>query len=301
MKSPFQISFLALSIILIFCSAFTKEIEGYDEKLVEVSTAIFNSDRFHMISMKRGSNRIKAKYFAATDPSNNKTVPERYNAWKKGKNIIAVSSGTYMTDCNPANAKPVGLSIDNGVIVNKNLDLKLGGLIIVYQTGGIEATKISDGNLGIIDNGNKKIININNSFDRNNFVAWAKTNEATVFQSHLLVYHDKINTNYCDSKTQSCAKKASRRFLAIGEDHNKEIVHILIHSPSETTLHDGTSKVYKFLKDFKEMNKVQFMINIDTGCQDVFNLYKSDGTKYSKIKGTLDENEAVNLLVYYYE
>lgn len=301
MKSRFRISFLTLSIILIFCTAFTKDIEDYDEDLVEVSTAIFNSDRFHMISMKRGSNRIKAKYFAATDPSNNKTVPERYNAWKKGKNIIAVSSGTYMTDCNIVNAKPVGLCIDNGIIVNKNLDLKLGGLIIVYHTGGIEATKISDGNLGISDKGNTKIININNSFDRTSFVTWAKSNEATVFQSHLLVYNDKINTSYCHSKTQSCANKASRRFLAICKDHNNEIVHTIVHSPSETTLHDGTTKVYKFLKNFKEMNQVQFMINIDTGCQDVFNLYRSDGTKFNKIKGTLDENDAVNLLVYYYE
>jgi hypothetical protein len=301
MKSPKQISLMVLTIFIIFCSAFTKNIEDYDEDLVEVSTAVFNSDRFNMITMKRKNERIKVKYFAATDPSNNKTVPERYNSWKKGKNIIAVSSGTYMTDCNAVIAKPVGLCIDNGVIVNKILDTKLGGLLIVYQTGGIVATKVSDGNLSIIENGNKKNININNSFDRNNFVTWAQKNEATVFQSHLLVYNDQLNTSYCNSKTQSCAKKASRRFLAICENENNEIVHVIIHSPSETTLHDGTTKVFKFLKDYKEMKSVKFMINIDTGCQNVFNLYKSDGTKYTKIKGTLDESEAANLLVYYYE
>lgn len=301
MKFFKQIPFLTLAIIFIFCSAFTKDIKDYDEELVEVSTAVFNSNRFHMITMKRGTNRIKAKYFAATDITSKKTVPDRYNSWSKGKNIIAVSSGTYMTDCNPYLAKPVGLCIDNGIIVNNNLDTKLGGLVIVYQTGGVVATKISDGDLTINDNGTNKTINIANAFDRNIFTRWAKSNEATVFQSHLLVYADKLNTSPCYSSTQSCSNKASRRFLAVCFDENNEVVHVIIHSPSETTLHDGASKVFKFLKDFKEMNKVQFMVNLDTGCQDVFNLYKSNGTKASKIQGTYDEVDAVNLLVYYYE
>lgn len=292
---------LSALIIFLFSTAFIKGTDGYNEELVEVSTAVFKSDKFHVISLNRQNKRIHAKYFAATDPHNNKSVSERYLAWKKGKNIIAVSSGTYMTSCIPAYAKPVGLCIDNGIIVNNSMDTRLGGLVIVSQTGSIVATKISDGNLTIHENGENKQIDINKTFDRNHFVNWAKNNDATVFQSHLLVYEDKLNTSPCTGTTKSCSNKASRRFLAVGFNENNERVHIIIHSPSETTLYDGTYKVFKFLKEFKEMRKISFMINLDTGCQDVFNFYHTDGSKTPKIKGTLDEHEAVNLLIYHYE
>lgn len=295
------LSSTTLLLIFLISSAFISGEEYYDEDLVEVSTAVFKSEKFHIITLHQQNHRISAKYFAATDPYNNKTVPQRFHTWKKGKNIIAVSSGTYMTTCSSESAKPVGLCIDNGVIVNNSIDSKLGGLIIVNQKGDITATKISDENLHIQENGSNKIVDIKNSFDRNKFVNWAKSNDATVFQSHLLVYEDKLNTSPCTNSQQSCARKASRRFLAVGLNEQNELIHAIIHSPSESTLYDGASKVFRFLKDYKEMRKIHFMINLDTGCQDVFNLYYSDGTKASKLNGSLNENDAVNLLVYHYE
>ncbi len=297
----FQRYLPSLTALLIFLisTAFIKGVEEYDEDLIEVTTAVFKSEKFHVVVLKRQNQRISAKYFAATDPYNNKTVPERFQLWKKGKNIIAVSSGTYMTTCSPQTAKPAGLCIDNGVIVNNSIDSRLGGLIIVNQKGDIKATKISDGNLSIP--GNNKAIDIKNSFDRNTFINWAKNNDATVFQSHLLAYDDLLNISPCNNTQQSCAKKASRRFLIAGTDENNERINVIIHSPSETTLYDGAVKVFRFLKEYKEMKSIHFMINLDTGCQDVFNLYYTDGSKANNLKGTLHENDAVNLLVFHYE
>ena len=43
------------------------------------------------------------------------------------------------------------------------------------------------------------------------------------------------------------------------------------------------------------------MINLDTGAQDVFELYNSDCTLNGSIKGQLDPRRAVNLLTYYFK
>ena len=143
----------------------------------------------------------------------------------------------------------------------------------------------------------------NNSFDRVQFIKWAEDNEATVFQAHLLAYKDKLDISIC--KTGTCLNPASRRFLAVCKDQNDKLVHTIVHCITETTLYDGSYKVYNFLKDFKDMKEVIYMVNLDTGCQNVFSLYKPDGVEKSiKVVGGnyfYKIEQAVNLLVYYYE
>ena len=302
----FQLLIFAITSFILL--SFTTGDNIYDPALVEISTTTYNSDKFIMVSMKRDGGRIKAKYFAATDPNTNKTVPERFKKWTIGKNVITYSSGTYMTACDQyLSPKPVGLCIDNGIIVNKSLSNDLGGLVIVYPSkggGGIVASRLKDGNLTVQTSSGSKIFDIkNNSFDRVQFIKWAEDNEATVFQAHLLAYKDKLDISIC--KTGTCLNPASRRFLAVCKDQNDQLVHTIVHCITETTLYDGSYKVYKFLKDFKDMKEVVYMINLDTGCQNVFSVYKSDGMKKSiKVSGNNDFfniEQAVNLLVYYYE
>ncbi|MFN8263737.1 MAG: hypothetical protein U0T07_09445 [Chitinophagales bacterium] len=294
--------FTVASLILL---SFTIGDNNYDASLVEISTTTYNSDKFIMVNMKRDGNHIKAKYFAATDPYTNKNVTERFNSWSVGKNIVSYSSGTYMTACEPSNnPKPVGLCIDNGEIVNKSLTNDLGGLVIVYATGGVVATRLNDGNLTVQTNSGNKMYDIkNNTFDRVEFINWARDNEATVFQAHLLVYKNNLDMSRC--KSGNCLKLASRRFLAVCKDQNDKVVHTIIHCTTETTLYDGAVKSFNFLKEFKDMKEIVFMINLDTGCQNVFKVKKSDGTE-KIIKNTpnspfLDVSAAVNLLVYYFE
>jgi hypothetical protein len=83
--------------------------------------------------LNKAGQRIKAKYFAAPDIG--KTVYKRYLDWStRIKNIVLVSSGTYMDECdNAETAKPVGLTIDNGVPVTETLiTKKMDALVIIY-------------------------------------------------------------------------------------------------------------------------------------------------------------------------
>ena len=73
-----------------------------------------------------------------------------------------------------------------------------------------------------------------------------------------------------------------------------------MHNPVHTTLYEGSRKVLQFLQEYKEM-EVIFMINLDTGAQDVFELYNPDCTINATIRGQLKPSEAVNLLVYYFK
>ncbi len=267
----------------------------YDPEYVEISSTVWDGDKYVMVTMKREGDRVKAKYFAASDYNGN-SVYQRYNSWSAGKNIVLVCSGTYMND----SYQPVGLTIDNGVMVNNTLSDEFDGLVIVYATGGIVVSNLDEGNLYINCSGAGKYFDIRKSWDKAQFVECAKAMEATVFQTHLLIWNNELqlkNTPGC--KLPPCERE--RRFLAVCKDEDGNIHHIIVHSPTYSTLYEGARKVLKFLTEFKEMEKVVFMINLDTGYQDVFKLYDKNGNVKDDIKGQKDLSIAVNILAYYFQ
>lgn len=211
-----------------------------------------------------------------------------------------VSSAGYMDSY----GTPVGLTIDNGKLVNKNLGKDYNGnpfdgLIIVYATGGIVATDLRKGDLtlqgGGIASGRKFDIR-NNWQDRNDFIAWAQEQEATVFQTHLLVYKNQLAIGYNGS-----SKSQERRFLAVGKDKSSgDLCHVILNLPEYTALYNGAVRAKKFLNDTGNM-EITFMINLDTGYQDVCFLYNKDASVNTLIHGQKSLEYAVNLLAYYYE
>ena len=271
---------------------------NYDREYVNISTVKHKGVDYKLIYMKRGEsqNRIKAKYFAAKDPYKGTFVPDRYINWKANKSVICVTSGTYMDSY--IDPKPIGLTVDNGIVVNRTLENDMDGLVIVYATGGIVATNIEDRDL-VVQGGDIGGIQLNiknNTFHRTKFLEWCQQNEATVFQTHLLVYKNSLKIDASTSKPD----KRERRFLVVGHDEDGNLVHCIIHSPEYTSLYDGANKVYNFLNSFREMNIV-FMVNLDTGAQDVFTLFDEAGKERHDVKGHLQIEKAINLLVYYYE
>ena len=91
----------------------------YLDDYVEISSVKSDTDTYDVVAMRRSGDRIKAKYFAARD-YNGKSVHERYKLWSKSNpNVILISSGTYMNNY----SIPVGLTIDNGIVVNQNLKI----------------------------------------------------------------------------------------------------------------------------------------------------------------------------------
>ncbi len=280
--------------------SFVSSISGYNQSFVQISTVKNGADQYKLVYMQRGASgkRIKAKYFAANDPYNNTTVPNRYRNWKSsGKQIICATSGTYMDNLTASRATPVGLTIDNGVVVNRSL-ANFDGLVIVYATGGVVATNLEDKNL-TVQGGSISGIPLDirgNAYHREQFIKWCEDNEATVFQTHMLAYKNQLKISSYNSSKDS----RERRFLVVGTDENGQVVHCIIHSPQYTTLYEGSKRALSFMNDFKDMNVI-FMVNLDTGAQDFFDLYNSDGTLNNTITGQKSVNDTRNMLVYYYE
>jgi hypothetical protein len=264
----------------------------YESKYVEISQVKYEDNAYNIVYMKRDSSRVNAKYFAAKD-FNGKSVYQRYSTWAASKNIILVSSGTYMDNT----GRPVGLTIDNGVLVNNTM-ADFDGLVIVYATGGIVVSNLDDKDLTV--QGIEKKLDIRNSaFDRQTFIEWAKNHEATVFQTHLLVHKNVLTINPGLNGTNSRTAR-ERRFLAVGTDKKGKTIHCIVHCTEYATLYDGTARTKTFLNEYKDLN-VTFMINLDTGNQDVFELYNKNCTVNQSIKGRVSVSRAINLLAYYFQ
>ena len=281
---------------LIFSSFNVKLIsqQCYSQDLVEISGVTFKQEKYYVITMLREGERIKAKYFAAQDFNGN-NVYSRYLEWKKyNPNVVLFSSGTYMDD----RGNPQGLTIDNGTIVNQTLIYnKMDALVVVYASGGIAVSNLKDGDLRININGTNRILDIRkNPNDLDDFIEWAASQRATVFQTHLLVYKNQLKIDSYTSKKD----ERERRFLAVGKNEDGKVVHSIVHCPQYSSLYEGSKKVLDFLSTAKHLD-ITFMINLDNGAQDVFELYNSNCTLNGSIKGQLDPRRAVNLLTYYFK
>ena len=289
-------NFIVLVVIFTLFSSFKAFFSIYNSDFVEISTVTYKNEKYSSVLLSRKDDRVKAKYFAAKDEFGN-NVYSRFEKWKlKNPNIILLSSGTYF-DGLFGLEKPVGLTIDNGELVNETLENdKMDALVIVYATGGIVATNLKDGDLAVGSNPNKKYNLRGNTWDKQEFIEWAKENNATVFQTHLLVYKNVLKIGSNSSQTQR-----ERRFLAVGKDDEGNYKHIIVNCKNQTlTLYQGAKNALDYLNNFENIT-VTFLVNLDTGAQNVYQLFNKDGSVNPNIKGTEDPRIAKNLLVYYYE
>lgn len=262
----------------------------YSTSDVDISTYPYKGKTYHTITLNRSKKRVKAKYFAYKD--GNTTVYDRYKKWKVGRDIILVSSGTYMDYYNQT--KPDGLTIDNGIPINRKLN-DFGALVVVYATGGVVVADIMNENINMRCGSQYESFNLQNSYERSKFIDCAQDVEATTFQTHLLVFEDELKIY-----SNSSPAKRERRFLAACY-YGDQLYHVIVYVSEYVTLLDATREVYDFLKQGREYDEVVFMVNLDTGMQDVFNVYDTQGNAYDYPKGPLELSKAVNLLVYYYE
>jgi len=270
------------------------------DNLVEAKASTIDNETYGIIKLSRKDNHVKVKYFAAKDYYGT-SVYDRYKNWAVGKKVVAVSSGTYMNMCEtPAYATPIGICIDQGKVVNEDLVYdRLDALAIVYATGGMVVSNLKAGNLRVTGKeGNASVYDIRKSaYHKSLFVDWAQVNEATVFQTHLYVFEDKIMITSNGSST-----KASRRFLAVCKYSGNSICHYIINLPVASTENEGVRKAYRILKEGEGVEQIVFMINLDTGCQNVFNFYRNGSLETnSLLKGSESISSAINLLAYYYE
>lgn len=267
----------------------------------EVTTYTLEDGSSHVgqsIWISRKSGRVKAKYFA--HKQNGSHVHHRYTMWRVNddskKEIILKSSGAYATGWNGSDI-PVGVTVDNGIIVNRNYHDEMDGLVIVYATGGIAVSNIEEGDL-YLESLNRKV-NITNAYDRSNFLSWAEKEEATVFQMHLMAYKNEIKVG----KYNSSSSTAKRKFLVLAKNTDGDLFHIIFYLNKRSyTLYKATELVFNYLKDTKDMNVIA-MINLDTGGYDILN---TAGTvtdcKDDNVWGSSNNyDNMTNLLTYHYE
>ena len=272
----------------------------YSEDYVATSNLTIDNELYAVVKMSRQDKRVKVKYFAAKD-YNGTPVYNRYQEWARNKNVIAYSSGTYMTDCNATSAKPVGLCIDNGSLVNRSIETsRFDGLAIVYPAGGgggMVVSNMKDCDLTVNVAGTNTKLCLKNSWDFEKFLNWSRENQATVFQTHLFVYKNELSVFPGGSQTTGL-----RRFLAVGKDEDGNVMHYIVNLTGANTIYEASVKIKRYLNDREKLD-ITFMINLDPGCQNVFQVFRADGNVDGRkgFSGDTPISNAANLIAYYYE
>ena len=240
----------------------------------------------HAIWMDRtaSGSRIKAKYFASGN------AYEKFSNWRDGKNIILVSSGAYSSGLNGSNSIPVGICVDNGVIVNRAIEHKMEGLVIVEAVGGVRVSDVEKGNLYLGSLGKR----VNPIKDKLVLLNWGRAESATIFQTHLLAYDNELRT-YDNGPKQ----RASRGILALVIDKDGNVMHILFEIDRQVSLYNAAKDVLKTLT--KRKLDVVGLMNLDRGAYDIMSVFNDNNRSLSFMNGSVPVSSATNLLVYYYE
>lgn len=244
----------------------------------------------HAIWISRKSKQVKAKYFAHQLYGN--SVYDRYKSWRPGKDVVLMTSGAYTSK---DYIKPVGLTVDNGEIVNNKYHDSMDGLVIVYATGGIVVSNVEDGDLSLKSLGDEDI-DVKESVQRRRFLSWAEEETATVFQTHLVIYKNRLQF-----KSDNGAK-AKRKLLVLAKTADGDLFHVLIYSKERLyTLYEIAQGILNYMGSMN-MNVIA-AINLDTGMFDIIGT--GEGAKDCKgnfITGTKNNREQMtNLLSYQFD
>lgn len=242
----------------------------------------------HSIWLSRASKRMSAAYFSAGDVYNN------HKTWSRGKEVFLTCSGAFSDDLDKTDgALPVGINIENGYAKNRKVKKDgMDALVIVYATGGIVVSDLTAGDLYLNSLGKKLDIRASTT-DKYDFLEWAKDEQATVFQTQLLVYNNKLKIDERGRKN-----KRERRFLALATTNSGQLYHIVFDLPEGTYLYDGAQKVLAHL-NAQDMD-VTAVLNLDTGAYNVLKVNTGDDEVDQELKGKTSISRAVNLLSYYY-
>jgi hypothetical protein len=277
----------------------------YDQKLVKFDYKEINGNPFGVVKLNMTNQRVKVKYFASKDANSNLSVYQRFSDWAFNKKLILVSSGTYYYYPNKNNrdkntARPVGICIDNGNIINKTTDDKLDALAMIYSSGKIVVENLKNKTISVKDaSGNPINLNLDNALDKNLFYKWATDVKATIFQTHLFAYKGNLLVGQ-----NSNSFKDYRRFLVAGINNNNETVQYIINLPFNSTILEGSKYALDYLKSNENLKEISFLINLDTGAQNAMETYHpktGDRLNNSNFSGIKEIKDAINLIVYYYQ
>lgn len=291
---------IVFSIFLFFGSEIFAQ---YDQRMVKFDFREEEGNPYGIIKLNMKNERIKVKYFASKNESG-LPIMERFNEWGFNKNLVLCSSGTYYfypnkNNRNKNSALPVGLCFDNGVAINKVLDPKLDGLVLIYPSGQIVVQNLKDHVISFAKKQGSVTFNLQDALDKQLFFKWAQEVKATIFQTHLFVHNNKLLIG-----TNANNYKDYRRFLAGTVNESGDLIYYVINLPFNSTILDGSVKAQNYLKNVERVRSISFLINLDTGAQNTLNVYHPKTGKLMdnpNFSGTKTLKDAINLIAFYNE
>lgn len=246
-----------------------------DEKGKEIGQAVW---------MQRP--HLKAKYFAYQNVSN------KFHQFKQQKDIVLATTGGFTNSFH----QPEGLTVENGNIVNAVLMHDRHGLVMVRESGGINVLNLKRDKFHL-PLGHKKVKTINNPLESlvaySELLRWCRDFKATLFQTQLLAYSDKLLIHPGKAKNQL----RERRILALFSDKNTGAVHHAIFNiEASYELATIAEEVYSLIASRNK--KIEAILNLDVGSYNILEVYDDHEKRLNYIKGPVRINEATNLIVY---
>jgi hypothetical protein len=203
-----------------------------------------------------------------------------------------------MIDVGTGNKAPLGLTIDQGEPINRNLERNgFDALVINGGENKLRVYSLISGTITI--EGNNFNLKEASGKGKASFLLWAKKLNVTVFQTHLLAENDKLliykyGCTNCEPR--------ERRFLLESKNIKSGVVsqHLIQRQTnSPVTLYQGSKDVLEYFKSIGEV--VNWMINLDTGKQNAFACFDSKGLLNPEVFNEPKIVNAGSLLLYYLE
>ncbi|MDC7996665.1 hypothetical protein POW22_01425 [Gilvibacter sediminis] len=239
--------------------------QSYYNGRFTIETYEYGDRDFTLYDMSRAAidtfgSTIGAKYFVANSY-------DRLMEWKEDKEILLITSAAYLDSWN-VNAKPVGLSVDDGQIINRSPSSDMDGLVLFYtrhvQEGGVLVVDMDKSYVNIevpADNWSYAQFNPrDNITDRTRFLNAAVDLGLSVWQTHLVYSEKKTQEENFANIYQG--NERERRYLAITIKDN-EVHHIVIDVPDAIKLLEGASDTKNIL-DYLG-HEVLYILNLETG------------------------------------
>jgi len=227
---------------------------------------------------------ISTSYFAYQN------VPQKFWNFKSTNSVVLATTGGFTNN----QAQPEGLTVENGNIVNAVLMPDRHGLITV-QNGGINVINLKKSTIRL-KTGTKTSIPIDNPLYSiiaySQLLKWCRDYNATLFQTQLLAYSDSLLIDPNKAKPEL----RERRILILVSDKKGVTHHIIFNLLQPQNLAVAAKEIYSI---FASRNmKIEAMLNFDVGMYNILNVYDDSGNLIQDVKGTVDINNATNLLIY---
>jgi len=270
-------SFLAVMVLSAeTLSAQKKPIEYYGGAY-QVYTLKEEGLTFKIFDMNISRGNFKVAYFGQNGAAN-------YKSWKRGHSrVLCYFAVGFAQDWAP-DQPPLGLSVQQGRILNRNMEADMDGLVSLTRQGTLKAVNISAEKAeGRYD--------LTQSSDRSRYLRTVGSSGSSIFQTQLM-YTAQQGSMMGDLKY---GQKSSRRFLAICTDKRGQTHHLVMDVLSRTHLNNAAAKAIVALKE--KGFTVQYLLNQDTGGRNIMEAFNDRGDRI--YLAPVDISKATQLLVYY--